>query len=279
MLDPQLKIKNVSGDGNCGFWAILRGLQLEREANPGQGIGNFEEIPRTFNVRNPSRADYQLMNRLRRATSKKAEESFVSETINGIRRHFANAYSLQPLFNGGGTEGESYMTLTIPPTIASQDFQFEEFNTFASAVDLLRKNIWRLHYFGLVDSNTGISLNRFRTEARNNFLNETDPARYQYLINMPSSDLWLVMTDIPYLVKVIGLPLVIIYPETDNSGHFTGGHGCFFYNSNGQNIPHDVLPNNRDPQQIANAIRGHYPRAIIIFYNGTNHYQVIRKYP
>jgi hypothetical protein len=277
MIDPQLKIENVSGDGNCAFWAVLRSLKELRDRNSGRDIGNFEVIPGTFNAAHPSVADYQLMNKLRRATSGKAKETFVLEAFNGIRRHFANAFSLPTSIDNVASGQERLpMAITIPPSINLSQVNLHELHELSSALSRLDNNMYRWDLFAQVNSSTGSSLREFQLEAANNLLAETNPERYQYLTSMDSSELWLVVTDIPYLVKAIGLPLLVVYPKDDNHGlgHFTGEYGCYFYDNNGQTLLRG--DGNEDTQRIAELLRA-YPDTVKIYYNGTNHYQAIIK--
>jgi hypothetical protein len=277
-INTRNRIEDVSGDGNCCLWAVLRSLKNIRDQYSNQGIGNSAlVIPDSFDPLRPTRADYELMTRLRAATSEKAKKTF-TEAFNGIRRHFANAFSIPTSIDEESGQERLPMTMTIPPSIELPQVKISELHELSSAISRLDDNIYRWDLFAQVNSSTGDSLRKFQLEARGNLLADTDPARYRQLMNMDSVALWLAQTDIRYLVEALGVPLLIVYPKTDNDGHFTGEYGCYFFYANGQGVSSRDLPDSGDTRRIAELLNEN-PHTITIYYNGTNHYQAIVREP
>ncbi|MDR0445210.1 MAG: hypothetical protein LBG98_02935 [Puniceicoccales bacterium] len=279
-IDPRLKIEDVSGDGNCGFWSVLRSLKNLRDQNPNQTIGNFDTIPDNFSASSPSSADYTLMTELRKKTGQKGQKALIAEAFNSIRWFFVNAFSLQTSLDSV-TDSERRtlpMSVTIPPYSAIRLSninlnQFHELNTLLYSLDT---NLYRFELFSRINNNTHTSLSQLQNEATSLFLQETDPVRYQYLMTMPSDNLWLVMTDLKYLAKAIALPLLVVYPK-DVDGTFTGEYGCYFFDKKGERVSSTVISDNSNPQCIAELLTTIYPHSVMIYYNGINHYQAIVK--
>jgi hypothetical protein len=345
MLDPQLKIKNVSGDGNCAFWAALRSLQelkkLDESLNldefffplPQQLLGELNERIRNYryvqdesntecqdllqlreeltgsgkpklttallrryiseaatphlnefcekwkqellrkltnlNAANPRERDYFLMNHLRRKVSECAQLAIAAAARESLLRNMNNAF---PLNNSDETQEGSV-----------------DLAALHSLVPDFRNLDWKLYLWTLcaeVNSPTTSSLNRFRQEAGDNFLQASEPVHYEYLMNIGRrgiNELWLGASDIQYLAQAMKLPLLVVAPRdrrpalADRTGTIKDEIGCFFYDENGESLLTGINSHSLgdgDPAKIAELLKAH-PNTVKIVFNGTNHFLAI----
>jgi hypothetical protein len=275
------------GDGNCGYWAVLRSLKNLRDRNSSQiqTIGIFQTIPDNFSSYNPSQADYQLMNALRQKTCEETKKGLL-EGINAIRWQFANAFQFQTSLDSSSDYNKrtAIMQMTIPVTINLQDINLSALHDLSVTIDSFNIGLYRLELASQVESATDNSLIQFQNTANNDYPWQTSyPRYYQYLSSMSGADLWLSMTEVPHLAQVLGLPLLIIYPKDRSDplarrNVFTGEYGCYFYDDNGNTLTNSSSnPQGHTNTQWISNLLTIYPNTITIYYNGSNHYQAILK--
>jgi hypothetical protein len=279
MLNPHWKIENVSGDGNCAYWAVLRSLQELQLHDSSLELRKFEVVPGNYNALNPQPEDYQLMNRLRRATSEEAKREIVATNWNVIREHMIGVLSLNH------PEGSPADQFIIPEKLNLENIRMDRFQAMISLFCDLDISLFRWDLCAQVSSGTRDSLEKLQeNERRNNILRPTEPEHYRYLMErVEPTDLWLRAIDVQHLAQAMKLPLLLIAPRDQNpaaanlTGTIKDKIGCFFYDENGKTLlisTDSRLLGDGCPARIAELL-SQYPNTVKFVYNGINHFLAI----
>jgi hypothetical protein len=180
-IDPNLRIKNVCGDGNCGLWAVLEALKRRQLQDPPRNFWIFSSVCSEFNGVNPQERDYVFMRELRQKMSilrlRELLEEYASQSDRRLRdpiMGIGNLFAPNPQLpaNYGMTDGR-------PNGKTALDWKNGEYGNIRSKAAQLLRSIQHTIRFANVEHGAPF-------------------------------DVWLNTTDIPYLAPVIGRPVVVI---------------------------------------------------------------------
>lgn len=180
-INPNLRIRNVCGDGNCGIWAVLEALKYLQLQNPRQNFWPFPSVCAEFNGVNPQGNDYALMRDLRQKISILKLKELLEKYTGQIGRRLTDpVMGIDNLFAQDPRLPVEYgITNGVPNGKTAQDWKNEECRNIHSKAAQFAKSIQHITKFANVERGA-------------------------------PGGVWLDTADIPDLAPIIGRPVVVI---------------------------------------------------------------------
>jgi hypothetical protein len=193
-IDPHLELKDVNGDGNCGYWSILASLQELKTKNllpsePTPIVQAVIDRANDINTRHPSQEDYDLMNQLRAATQHPKIKELCERQIIKLKQYLDDSdpspqktLGLKNIFSSNPQlpEGFVHHSNGDPNGKTAEDWQAQQLRDIANGAEGSAKNLQE-------------RANRAHVSGSTQYWFETEE-------------------DGPTLVQAIGLPLFTIEP-------------------------------------------------------------------